>query len=146
MKKIVLTLFLISMTMSLKADDSLNVGLEKHISITLGIGTRILKDNQGNLKSFFNGTINLDLKLYKILFLKTDFDIYDNYNERIEMLSLGPSIKFNLLNINKNINIPLELSLLGMISGSKDGLGFSVFPVISPAIYYNIKNFSLGLN
>src|SRR5437016_2945144 len=110
MKKNILILFLLLITISLKADDSLNIGIEKHISFSVGIGSRILKNNQDQINSFFDGTINLDVKLYRKLFLKTDFDIYDDYDIRVLMLSFGPSIKFNLFNINKRINIPLELS------------------------------------
>lgn len=145
MKKIIIILFLIFTTISLKSGDSLSLGTEKYVSLSLGIGNRILKNNQNNIKSFFDGTVNIDIKLYKTLYLKTDFDIYDNYNERVEMLSIGPSFKFNLLQINKKINLPIELSLLSVISGSRDGLGFSIAPVITPALYFNVKNFAFGL-
>ena len=145
MKKIVIILFLFFITVSLKSDDSLNFGTEKYISFSAGIGNRIFKGNQNNIKSFFDVMINTDIKLYKIMYLKIDFDFYDDYNENVVMLSLGPSIKFNVLNISKKINLPIELSLLGMVLGEKEGLGFSISPVISPALYFNVKNFAFGL-
>jgi hypothetical protein len=36
------------------------------------------------------------------------------------------------------------LSLLGITSGGRDGLGFSIAPVITPSIYFNINNFAFG--
>jgi len=133
-----------------KTADTLN-GYQEKSSISLGSGLFIYKENPFNnrISTPFDISLNLDIYIYKLFFLKTGIDVLNITSRSAGLIYLGPDLKINLL--KKKINILIDIGLTGMIiigSSSEGGIGLGFFAsaYLSPSFKYEIGKTSFGLD
>jgi hypothetical protein len=78
--------------------------------------------------------------------LKLGLDVFDHQSWQTGgILYLGPEFNFNILSVKK-ISLSLYTGALGIIGGTRDGIGGSASLFLNPVLKYDLKYFALGID